>query len=129
MSSADAIALQIIKATAQEITERVIEATPVDTGYLAASWYARLNTRPSPPGRKKAGSGGGGALGVIDSMQLGDRLYVSNSAPYAMQIEFGFTAKDELGRQYHQRGNAFVRRVMDNANGIAAEVIDRLARK
>lgn len=82
----DALARQ----TSQEMSERVIASTPVDTGFLRSSWQPSF-------GQPKAGQGAAGQEGkaltavsmTISGMKAGDVYYLSNNAEYAEHVEFG----------------------------------------
>ena len=82
----DALARQV----SQEMSERVIEATPVDTGFLRSSWQPSI-------GQPQAGQGAAGAQGTAvakvtltaTQMQAGDLYYLINNANYAEHVEYG----------------------------------------
>lgn len=82
----DALARQ----ASQEISERVIASTPVDTGFLRSSWQPSF-------GQPQAGKGAAGAQGqaltavsmTIPAMKAGDVYYLTNNAEYAEHVEFG----------------------------------------
>lgn len=82
----DALARQ----TCQEVSERVINDTPVDTGFLRSSWQPSL-------GKPEAANGAVGQQGkalteislTIPQMRAGDVYYLTNNAEYARFIEFG----------------------------------------
>lgn len=104
----------------QDISEAVVNATPVKTGFLRASWYATIN---SP-----AGKGNVGNIGLVGAdLKLGDVYYMNNGAAYAMRVEFGFVGTDSLGRKYNQPPRAFVRGTLDTAPTIAEATAQRVA--
>jgi hypothetical protein len=84
------------------LTEEIVRTTPVDTGYLRASWKPSIDAS---------------AVGVGDVWEL------ANTAKYARRVEFGFIGKDSLGRTYNQAGCGFVRAALGKADQIAAEVL------
>lgn len=77
----------------QELTEEVIRATPVDTGFLRASWTAQINSPSQEPLKENPGAGGTPPVAEINmvfgSMQPGDVVYVTNGARYAAYLEYG----------------------------------------
>lgn len=87
----DALARQ----TSQEVSERVILATPVDTGFLRSSWQPSI-------GSPEAGKGGAGQQDaaqakvamVISDMEAGDLYFLTNNAAYAEHVEFGTSKMD-----------------------------------
>lgn len=108
----------------QDIAEAVVEATPVKTGFLRASWYAALNG----PALGQPGAANVGQLTITAAdVQLGDVFYMNNGAAYAMRVEFGFVGEDSLGRKYNQPPRAFVRGTLDRAPMIAEAAAQRVA--
>jgi hypothetical protein len=75
----------------QDLNEAVVEATPVITGFLRASWYARLNGPPSFDG-----SGDPVArLNLVGAqLKLGDVFHAVNGAAYAWYVEYGTAAHE-----------------------------------
>ncbi len=81
----DALARQ----SCQQVSENVIAATPVDTGFLRGSWQPSIG-RPLP-GDGSAGAGAAlAALSMtIPQMRAGETYYLTNNANYAEFVEFG----------------------------------------
>jgi hypothetical protein len=74
----------------QDLNEAVVTATPIKTGFLRASWYAKIGSEP-PPGSD--GRGGVAALNMVaSSVKLGDVYYARNGANYAWFVEYGTAA-------------------------------------
>jgi hypothetical protein len=94
--------LAIARQSAFELAERVVVATPVDTGFLRGSW------QPSIGGPAKFGGGAFVIAAVVQQIKLGDVFMLRNNAAYAMRIEFGFVGTDKLGRHYNQKGRYMV---------------------
>lgn len=116
---------------AQDLARKVIERTPVETGFLRGSWYASINNiAKTNNGRKD--SSGAAALSTItltfQNAKAGDTLYILNNANYARRIEFGFVGMtDSLGRFYTGPApRAMVRRTIAEADEIAKQVLVRL---
>lgn len=108
----DALARQVCQETAQ----RVVEATPVDTGFLRGSWQPSIGSAPSR-------SEGGADIGlVLSGMRAGDTFWMTNNAVYAMRVEFGFVGEDSLGRYYDQKGQFFVSNTVAKYEEIVAAV-------
>lgn len=109
----------LARQTVQRLGREVVEATPVDTGNLRAHWQPSLNAPsnvadPGDPGAKIA-------LTVIN-LRLGQTFYMTNSAAYALRIEYGFVGADRLGRVYNQPGQFFVARTLAAWPAIATRV-------
>lgn len=126
----------------QDVLETIITRTPVDTGFLRNSYYAYLNDLVMTPDAAKAGEGGDkkqapadktGAAAMLSlqsvaaTMEIGDKLWVRNSAAYAMRLEYGFTGTDSLGRVYDQAGRAWIRGALAEAPSIMLEAAQRVA--
>jgi hypothetical protein len=89
----------LARQTSQEMAERVVLDTPVDTGFLRSSWQPSIGGVKVGYGKEfgLAGSGASAAsasaltqIGVtISDMKAGDHFYFSNGANYAAFVEFG----------------------------------------
>lgn len=84
-----------------EMAERVVDATPVDTGFLRGSWQPSIG-EPSLDHQGKTDKAGAAAQAavalVIPQVKAGDRFYMMNNAAYARPVEYG-TSK-MAGRYY-----------------------------
>lgn len=106
----DALARQ----TVQEISYRVIMATPVDLGFLRGSWQPSIGEGASPVVIGAATEDPTGAqslakiAALIPQIKTGEMFHMRNGAVYAMRIEYGFVGPDSLGRVYNQQGQFFV---------------------
>jgi HK97 gp10 family phage protein len=74
----DALARQ----ASQEVSFRVVQATPVDTGFLRSSWQPAI-------GAPKAAQGAAG--GQAKAIKAGDIYWMTNNARYAKFVEYGTT--------------------------------------
>lgn len=94
----------VFRGSAQELFERVVKATPVDTGYLRASYQVVVNG--SLPPANKTGEGTAPTPPVIAAtianLQIGDNVSLGYTAVYARRLHYGFTGQDSLGRNYNQ---------------------------
>lgn len=119
----DALARQ----TVQELGKRVVEATPVDVGFLRGSWQPSIGE----PSRDHEGSNDIGGTKVaaaisvlLPEIKAGVMFYLMNNAVYARRLEYGFNGKDSLNRTYNQAGRFYV---TDTAKSWPAIVRDVLA--
>ena len=92
----------IARQTCLEMAERVVRATPVDTGFLRGSWQPALNEVKNDPGEPDpAGAQTIAEVAVVgNAVKPGDRFYMTNNASYARFVEYG-TSK-MAGRFYVQ---------------------------
>lgn len=85
---------EVMRKSAEELTVRVISASPVDTGAFRASWTAgigEVRLRTVNTGDRDSIDK---AIGVINKMGLGDELYIANGQPYAQRLEYeGWSAQ------------------------------------
>ena len=91
----------LLKRATDELLQRVIALTPVDTGRLRRGWEAA-----------RAGlMGGNGAEGHVQVTREGPAVVVTatNEVPYAVAVEYGTS---------RQRGSAMVRRALRESRGL-----------
>lgn len=84
-----------------EMAERVVDKTPVDTGFLRGSWQPSIGSPSLDHAGKsdKAGAAAQAAVAlVVPQIKAGDRFYMMNNAAYARHVEYG-TSK-MAGRYY-----------------------------
>lgn len=90
----------LVRQTCQEMAERVVRDTPVDTGFLRGSWQPSI-------GSPSEGTGPGvGAVSVVAAqMEAGQRFFMINNASYARYVEYGtsrmaprYFVRDNVGR-------------------------------
>lgn len=76
----------LVRQTCQELAERVVRDTPVDTGFLRASWQPSIG-RPS---EQAPGAGSPGTVSLVASqVKAGEVFYMTNNASYGRYVEFG----------------------------------------
>ena len=89
---------QLMRWTALSVFEKVIKASPVDTGVFRASWVLGVNCVPPDPKipkpPKKKGTPipppqAGQTSGKLSTVQLGDTIIIANHLPYARVLEYG----------------------------------------
>lgn len=98
----------------QDLNEEVVRATPVDTGFLRASWWSSIGT--------PIANAGGGSIAqmnlVAAAIVPGDVYYAMNGAAYASFVEYGTTK---------MAPRAFVRGTVARAANIADAAAQRVA--
>ncbi len=102
----DALARQ----SAFRMSRNVIQATPVDTGFLRGSWQPSIGapaTGAASPDKSGSARMAQVAL-TVAGLKRGERFYLINNARYAMRLEYGFVGEDSLGRSYNQQGRFYV---------------------
>lgn len=90
--------LAVFQTATQFVVEEMIDRTPVYTGYLRASITVRFNT-PAPirPNNRPPADAEKDSYGMptqytlaIAGAKIGQTIYVSYTAAYALPIEYGF---------------------------------------
>lgn len=81
----------VVKQSVQELSERAVTGTPVDTGFARASWWSSVDngkpTHPSPPAH---GAGGAAAIAPADIAAAPGHLFqLRNGAAYIRRLEYG----------------------------------------
>lgn len=81
--------LAIFQTAAQFVVEDVIDRTPVDTGYLRASFTVSLDGPLPMRGEQGDGYAAPPIALSIAGAKLGDTLFASFVASYAVHVEYG----------------------------------------
>ncbi|MDD3587245.1 MAG: hypothetical protein PHQ75_08675 [Thermoguttaceae bacterium] len=86
---------QYMRKIAQHILTQIVEHTPVHTGRAKANWRLSLDSWEEGKWSCDTDPAGDATIDhMIDSMQAfvpGDRIYISNSVPYIMMLENGYS--------------------------------------
>lgn len=110
-----------VRVVGQELTEEVIRATPVDTGFLRASWTAQLNAPSSQALMDRQSTVPPNPIGEINlvfgAMDAGDVVYVTNGARYAYYVEYGTS---------RMTPRAFVRNTLNRLSAITQQAAARI---
>lgn len=83
---------RVVRASTLEIFKRVILRSPVDTGRFRANWAPSYNALSSGTTEETDQSGEAtihAAEQAVLSYPIGGVMYLSNSLPYAVTIEYG----------------------------------------
>lgn len=109
----------------QDLAEEVVTNTPVDTGFLRASWTANTNSPDlSSIGAETNGNEGAATTASLSritanliGVQGGDIVYYTNNAEYGAHVEFGTS---------RQAGQGFVRDAVAKAETLANNAAKRV---
>ena len=73
-----------------DIQNRVMQATPVDTGLLRSSWFVGLGAEPSdcPTAPDNGATAKNAAVSTLAAFRWGNTVYLTNNQVYAYPIEF-----------------------------------------
>jgi hypothetical protein len=83
---------RVMREAVAEAGARIIERTPVDTGFARANWFPTLN------GQMAAGGGGAVVATVsFSGARLGDTLGMVNNTEYIRALEYGHSQQAPQG--------------------------------
>lgn len=89
---------QVRRASILELFSLVIDATPVDEGFLRGAWQPTLNTPFTGKVTQKDPSGAAAKTRVLATLgKLKDVVYFTNTMPYAYRIEFDSWSAQAMG--------------------------------
>jgi hypothetical protein len=91
---------QVFRKITLDMFSRVILMSPVDSGRFIGNW----NTTVGEPSlrtwqiKDKSGQLSLDRLNnAVETLKLGDTIYLANNLPYAMRLEYGYSAKAPAG--------------------------------
>ncbi|WP_422366410.1 hypothetical protein [Pelagibius sp.] len=87
----------VFRTATQYVVEDVLERTPVDTGYLRASLTVTFNGPVPARGQQGDGYMAPPFALVIAGAQLGQVIYASFGANYALPVEYGKEGREGAG--------------------------------
>lgn len=89
----------VVKQSVQELSERVVQGNPVDTGFSRASWWSSVdNSRTSHPSPPTPGAGGAAAISPGDiAAAPGHVFQLRNGAAYIRRLEYGHSQQKPSG--------------------------------
>jgi HK97 gp10 family phage protein len=107
---------QFVREFCQDLAEKVVENTPVQTGFLRGSWAAGIGA----PAIAASVSDPSPRIALnLSRAKAGDTIFISNSASYGAFVEFGTSRMSP---------RAFVRRTVAQAQTIAQNTLNRIAK-
>lgn len=98
----------------QDVAEEVVKRSPVDTGFFRSSWVASVNTVNTTYNGE---AGGSPDFSALINAKAGNVYYISNNAPYARRLEYGYSKQAPQG---------MVRVTLSQADNIAQRVLRRI---
>jgi hypothetical protein len=115
----EALARQAVQATC----EQVVQDSPVLTGFFRGNWQPSIGAPPQNLGpqtpsentadaNKLADKSSAQLSLLIAQFKLGQIFFLVNNTAYGPRLENGFTGRDSLGREIHQRGRFFIRNAL-----------------
>ena len=91
----------IFQKIALDLDQRVVLATPVDTGRARGNWFPSINEPSGKVDLDAEDKSGGKALSALDSavaqVELGDALWMTNNLPYILPLENGHSKQAPEG--------------------------------
>ena len=89
----------VVKQSVQELSERVVQGNPVDTGFSRASWFSSVdNSKPTHPNPPTPGTGGPAAISPADiAAAPGHVFQLRNGAAYIRRLEYGHSSQRPSG--------------------------------
>lgn len=92
----------------QDLTEAVVEDTPVDSGFARRSWLgSTVSMPPIREGVEEFNNTGATAV-AIAGLDTGNDFWFGAQAAYVPRLNYGFTGTDSLGRTYNQTGKGWI---------------------
>ena len=82
------------------IGDRIVRATPVDTGFARGNWVPAINRQPSLPVTlldKQAVLAPARIANAARALRIGDTFYISNNAPYIALLNSGYSPQAAAG--------------------------------
>lgn len=119
----------VVKQSVQELGERILVRTPVDTGAARNFWWNSVDnsvaTHPSPPTKGvrgvKGSAGGAAAIAPANIAAAPGHIYqLRNGAAYIRKLEYGHSA---------QAANGFVRITIADFPQIVAQAARQVGAK
>ncbi|UYW33627.1 HK97 gp10 family phage protein [Methylorubrum extorquens] len=90
----------VVRKVALDMGSRVVMRSPVDTGRFRANWQYGVG-QPNPTVLEAVDKDGATSIARISAgaatARLGDVIYLSNSLPYALRLEAGWSKQAPAG--------------------------------
>lgn len=93
-------AADVVRKSITDVQSALIFKSPVDTGAFRNNWNTALGAIDASNSRQADKSGAGATAQTADAVsryRLGDRIFITNSMPYAMRLEYGWSDQAPQG--------------------------------
>lgn len=91
---------QVVRKVGLDIAESLVDKSPVDTGRFKANWncaFGRIDPLTTPS-TDKGGERTKNRIRIqLNGWQGGDTIFLTNSLPYAIPLEYGHSKQAPLG--------------------------------
>lgn len=87
---------QVVRKVGLDLASRVVLRSPVDTGRFRANWnvaFGRVDTLTTPSTDKTGGKTLERVRVQLNGWTAGQDIYLTNSLPYAIRLEYGWSKK------------------------------------
>lgn len=87
---------QVVRKVGLELTSSVVRRSPVDTGRFRANWnvaFGSIDATTTAATDKAGGSTVARAAALLKGWQVDQDIYLTNSLPYAIPLEYGHSQK------------------------------------
>lgn len=87
---------QVVRKIGLDLASRVVLRSPVDTGRFRANWnvaFGRVDTLTTPSTDKTGGKTLERVRVQLNGWTHGQDIYLTNSLPYAIPLEYGWSKK------------------------------------
>lgn len=87
---------QVVRKVGLDLASRVVLRSPVDTGRFRANWnvaFGRVDTLTTPSTDKTGGKTIERVRVQLNGWTPGQDIYLTNSLPYAIPLEYGWSKK------------------------------------
>lgn len=85
----------VVRKVALEMHTSLVMKSPVDTGRFRGNWVMQYAATPLVGTKtdKEGGATVAAAEAVLSTFQLGQKIYMTNSLPYAIPLEYGSSSQ------------------------------------
>lgn len=92
--------LVFVKKISLELLKKLVKKSPVDTGRFRGNWFVAIDS-PDRTASDDTDSAGAKTISrgtrVIEALQAGHKVIISNNLPYAVMLEYGWSNQAPQG--------------------------------
>lgn len=106
----------VVRKTAIELQNSMIERSPVDTGRFKSNWQCGIGVRNAVISDAPGSDAKGRTAEVLNGWEPGQTIYLTNSLPYSLRLENGWSQQAPSGmvRLTVQAYGAYLHQVIGN---------------